>query len=89
MSSAIDENVVKPPQKPVIRKTFIDDEMRLPLSANPKNIPIRKLPIIFTANVPHGNTDAHTTWHSLPVRNLMHVPRNPPRPAISIAFIIT
>ena len=33
MSSANDEKVVKPPQKPVIRKTFIDGEMTWVFSA--------------------------------------------------------
>ena len=54
MSSANDEKVVKPPQNPVIRKTFIDGEMRCVFSARPKKMPITKLPMMLTANVPQG-----------------------------------
>lgn len=88
MSSANDEKVVKPPQKPVIRKTFIDGEMTWVFSANPKKIPITKLPITLTANVPHGNAETVMTWASFPVRKRRHVPIKPPSPASIIALNI-
>ena len=68
MSSANDEKVVNPPQKPVIRKTFIDGEMTWVFSGRLKKMPITKLPIILTANVPHGNAETVMTWASFPVR---------------------
>ena len=88
MSSANDEKVVNPPQKPVIRKTFIDGEMTWVFSARPKKMPITKLPIILTANVPHGNAETVMTWASFPVRKRRHVPIKPPSPAIIIALNI-
>ena len=88
MSSASDEKVVKPPQNPVIRKTFIDGEMAWVFSASPKKMPMMKLPIRLTANVPHGNAETVMTWASLPVRKRRQVPMKPPRPAMSIALNI-
>ena len=88
MSSANDEKVVKPPQNPVIRKTFIDGEMRCVFSARPKKMPITKLPMMLTANVPQGKAETVMTWASFPVRKRRHVPIKPPKPAIIIALNI-
>ena len=55
MSSAKDENVVKPPQKPVISMTFSPGVMTCAFSNSPKRSPITKQPIMFTRNVPIGN----------------------------------
>ena len=88
MSSANEEKVVNPPQKPVMRNTFIEGEITWFRSARPKKIPITKLPMILTANVPHGKADVVSTCASLPVRKRRQVPMKPPRPAMSIALNI-
>ena len=56
MSCDREENVVKPPQNPVISRIFMFVEIRLLFSTNPKSTPIIKLPTRFTVNVPHGKT---------------------------------
>ena len=58
MSSENDEKVVNPPQKPVMRKTFIDGETRCVFSARPKKMPMMKLPTRLTVKVPHGKAAA-------------------------------
>ena len=60
MSSAKEEKVVKPPQNPVMRNTFIEGDITFDLSARPKNIPITKLPITLTEKVPQGKADEVT-----------------------------
>ena len=50
VSSENAENVVKPPQIPVIQKSRAADAGKLAASQ-----PINPLPITFTASVPHGN----------------------------------
>ena len=52
MSSKTTKKVVNPPQNPVIRKTFIDGEIKWVFSAIPKKMPMMKLPATFTVNVP-------------------------------------
>ena len=88
MSSENDEKVVNPPQNPVIRKTFIDGEIKWVFSAIPKKMPMMKLPTTFTVNVPHGKAELQTKWANLPVRKRRQVPIKPPIPAISIALNI-
>ena len=47
------ENVVKPPQKPVTKTSFVVGEI-CPPSDSPESRPIRKQPMILTAIVPQG-----------------------------------
>lgn len=54
-SFANDENVVKPPQNPVISRRFSPGVMTLDLPTKPNSSPIMKHPIMFTKNVPSGN----------------------------------
>lgn len=49
------EKVVNPPQNPTVRNILIPGLIRSPLSDIPYMIPIRKLPKMFTVNVPQGN----------------------------------
>ena len=48
------ENVVNPPQKPVVRKMRHSGVSRLPFSESAKRTPIRKQPTMFTVKVPSG-----------------------------------
>ena len=48
------EKVVNPPQRTTVRKMRHSGVSKLPLSESPYNMPIRKLPRIFTVKVPHG-----------------------------------
>jgi hypothetical protein len=52
------ENVVNPPQNPAVRNNRHSAPDIFPRSLSPKISPMRKHPIIFTANVPNGNADA-------------------------------
>lgn len=88
-SSANDENVVKPPQNPVINSTFSPGVITLVLPTRPNINPIMKQPIIFTKNVPTGNRPWNIAAHQRPIKYLPQVPTNPPQPAIIIAFIIS
>lgn len=88
ISSANDEKVVRPPQKPVMRKIFIVGEMTPLFSASEKNIPIKKQPTILTTNVPNGKVVIARAWHILPVKKRRQEPIKPPIPAINIIFSI-
>lgn len=48
------EKVVKPPQIPVIRKSFQFSFTAKDLKVSPQKKPISKQPTILTANVPQG-----------------------------------
>ena len=52
-----EENVVNPPHIPTVRNTLHSCDIKPPFSVIPKRIPIRKLPEIFTRNVPQGKDD--------------------------------
>jgi len=56
-----DENVVKPPQIPTVKKILHSGESIFPRSERPKNKPINKLPNILTRNVLHGKTETYET----------------------------
>ena len=66
MSSAKDENVVKPPQKPVIRSTFSPGVITWAFSRRPKNRPIMKQPMMLTKNVPMGKEPWNMPEHHFP-----------------------
>ncbi len=53
MSSANDKNVVKPPQNPVMSKTFSPGVITWAFSNSPKNSPMMKQPMMLTRKVPH------------------------------------
>lgn len=81
------ENVVKPPQNPVIRSNLVlcDDSP----SRSPYNRPTIKHPITFTANVPHGNTPCVTLSDIRKLtRYLIALPTPPPNATMSNDFII-
>ena len=56
------ENVVKPPQKPVVRNIRRSPFIKLPRSNKPYKSPIIKQPNTFTTMVPHGKPDAMLVW---------------------------
>ena len=49
------ENVVKPPQKPAVRKRFIDESLKSRQNIA-QNTPIKKQPAILTVSVAQGRT---------------------------------
>lgn len=89
ISSANEENVVKPPQKPVISITFSPGVITCAFSSRPNNRPIMKHQIMFTRNVPMGKEPWNIAELHLPIRNLPQVPTKPPAPANNIILIIT
>ena len=54
MSLAKVENVVKPPQNPVINSAFSLADSMFPFSSSPNSNPIMKHPTTLTMNVPNG-----------------------------------
>ena len=54
------ENVVNPPQKPVVRIKRVEGDSQLMLTGSPERKPRNRQPRIFTAKVPNGNwTNVH------------------------------
>ena len=53
------ENVVNPPQIPVIRNNLVSGLKIFPFSARPTKAPIRKQPIRLTEKVPSGNWNGY------------------------------
>jgi hypothetical protein len=88
MSLAKVENVVNPPQNPVISRVLTAGDTMRERSTNPHRIPISRQPIRFTANVPAHAISMHTIEHHRPTAYRAHVPTNPPTPATSINFTI-
>lgn len=82
-----EENVVKPPQKPVISRAFNAASISW-RPQRPKNIPMRKQPTTFTIYVPIGNDPWNNRLAATPVKYLPQVPKNPPIPAINIDSIM-
>ena len=83
-----DENVVKPPQIPTVRKSLTSDERKSPFSAKPKISPINKLPRMFTENVAQGKKDAELSWMKRERVYRRAVPIKPPTLAIITDFTI-
>lgn len=88
MSFAKVENVVKPPQKPVISSRLWPCDNIPVRSDTPHSSPMMKHPNALTAKVLMGNAPIGNDAQILPVRYRQHVPAKPPHPAISISFII-
>ena len=61
------EKVVKPPQKPVTKTSFVVGEI-CPPSDSPESRPIRKQPMTLTVIVPQGNETATHDCTALPTR---------------------
>lgn len=64
------ENVVNPPQKPVVRSRRVDGEMdkaELVDGRDEKN-PMSRQPRMLTVNVPRGKTDANISPMNLDTR---------------------
>ncbi len=77
------ENVVKPPQKPVISKN-----RRLFEGIRFAKRPIQKQPNILTKNVATGKGKGSIRATKTDVRNLKILPTAPPAPTNIICFII-
>ena len=82
------ENVVNPPQNPVVNRSLVLG-LRSPLfAAVPDSMPISRHPITFTAIVPMGNDSAVADCSALDMMYLSEPPTKLPHPASSISFII-
>ena len=70
------EKVVKPPQMPVIKKSFVPGWSNWPFSNSPKNTPMARQPRIFTNMVPMGKADGCSLYETVckPYRS------TPPKP---------
>lgn len=82
------ENVVNPPQKPVINNALslgdnIPDRLKSPV-INPN----KKQPKIFIVNVAKGKGAFHMTRNNRFTKKRQQVPINPPAPAMNINFHI-
>lgn len=82
------EKVVNPPQKPVIKKAFNRVDIIPDFIKYPVNKPNRKHPITLMVKVARGKGAFQILRNNLFTRNLLHVPKNPPAPAINIKFHI-
>lgn len=83
------ENVVKPPQKPVVSNSFVDgdiDNAELVDGSDEKN-PMRRQPRMFTVNVPRGKTDAIINPISFETKNRQPPPKKLPTDTIRNSFI--
>ncbi len=77
------ENVVNPPQKPVIsRNRRFSEGIRL------ANMPMQKHPIIFTIKVATGNGHGSVRTIHTEVKNRRILPAAPPAPTNNICFNI-
>lgn len=74
------ENVVKPPQKPVVRNIRRSPFIKLPRSNKPYKSPIIKQPNTFTTMVPHGKPDAMLVWTACESKYLAIPPTKLPAP---------
>ena len=83
-----EENVVNPPQTPIVRNIRHSGDIIFPLSDMPKNMPTRKLPIILTKKVAQGKIVVQFICKYLKIKNLRIVPMKPPKPTIRIDFAI-
>ncbi len=82
VSPAKVEKVVKPPQKPVIRRN-----RRLLEGIKLENKPMQKHPSIFTVKVATGNAKGSALTINTDARNRRILPAAPPAPTKSICFI--
>ena len=83
------ENVVKPPQRPVV-SSMHHGLFRAPFLANSaKSTPKARQPTRFTAKVPQGNPCPHTLFITAETRNLNPPPTKLPNPTINIDFSIS
>jgi hypothetical protein len=82
------ENVVKPPQKPVVSKRRTAGLTPPLLLGNEENIPIRKQPRTLTTIVPKGNDPAiaNCTYFEISIRRLP--PTKLPTPTKRTSFIM-
>ena len=70
VSNSNDENVVKPPNSPIIKKARSSGEKASMVSEYPPRIPIIKHPNIFTPNVPTGKVSLFDkVWNQTENRN--------------------
>lgn len=82
------ENVVKPPQKPTIKKAF-NRGLTIPcLAKYPDNRPKRKHPVMLMIKVAKGKGVLKSNAHNLFIRKRQQVPAKPPIPAKIIIFHI-
>lgn len=81
-----EEKVVKPPKKPVTKKS-LHSMLKFPRSVSPKIIPIRKQPIILTAIVPKGNADKNLFWTYCEKKYRDKPPKQLPIPTDKIILI--
>lgn len=81
------ENVVKPPQKPVVKSRHNADEAEEYLENTPKNTPMNRHPAMFVINVAVGKPDfpecmtSDNTYLNIPPTQL-------PRPTTNMDFSI-
>lgn len=76
------EKVVNPPQKPVVRKSFVCGLSNPPMG-NAEIRPMTKHPSTLTMNVPKGNADNENAPASLDTTYLMPPPKKLPMPTIT------
>lgn len=88
VSRAKDENVVKPPQMPTLRKSTSLGDAENCFNASAATRPIRKLPNTFTINVFIGNPSLLSIG-SLPIKNQHTAPIAPPAATIRQSVIPT
>jgi hypothetical protein len=81
------ENVVNPPQKPIIKKVRNSLELKLLLNAA-ENIPIAKLPKIFVINVEIGKEFANNFATEKLNKKRKTLPNPPPTKTNNIDLII-
>ena len=80
------EKVVNPPRIPVAKNSRHSGVI-LPLSLNPKTIPIRKQPRILTVKVPNGNVESVLVWINCESKYRNTPPMKLPEPMAKMSYI--
>ena len=85
------ENVVKPPQKPVVSSSRVEVEMERadaePLPGRAEKKPMSRQPSMLTVNVPKGRGVVTSIVISFDTRNRMPPPKKLPMETIRNSFI--